>query len=105
MTEVKGRVDLERLEDTFRALAHPTRRHLLQVLYARGAEMTAGDLAARFAHSWPTTTRHLQTLRDAGLVSERRSGLHRLYRFERDVLGERLDLWLASVGMTVKWHS
>ena len=104
MSGSTGQVDLDDLELVFRALAHPARRHLLQVLSARGTEMAAGDLAARFSHSWPTTTRHLQVLSDAGLVSERRSGLNRLYRFERDVLGERLDLWLGSVGMTVKWH-
>ena len=36
--------------------------------------MTAGQIAARFAHAWPTTTRHLNVLVDAGLVTRRRAG-------------------------------
>ena len=30
--------------------------------------MTSGAIASRFDRSWPTTTRHLRTLEDAGLV-------------------------------------
>ena len=61
--------------------------------------MTAGELAARFAHSWPTTTRHLGVLVKAGLVTVRREGRQRHYVLERERLRRALDLWLPSVGL------
>jgi DNA-binding transcriptional ArsR family regulator len=55
--------------------------------------MTAGEVAAMFSHAWQTTTRHLQVLEDAGLVSSERQGRRRIYWLEHG----RLDLvreWL-----------
>jgi DNA-binding transcriptional ArsR family regulator len=72
---------------------------VLQVLHARQGAMTAGDLAARFSHSWPTTTRHLGVLVDAGLVRVERDGRQRRYILQREHLGAILDLWLAAVGL------
>ena len=43
------------------AIAHPARRQILLTVHLRGA-MAAGDIAGRFAHTWPTTTRHLRVL-------------------------------------------
>lgn len=62
--------------------------------------MTAGELAARFAHSWPTTTRHLGVLVKAGLISVHREGRERRYVLDRAPLAAALDLWLPSVGLT-----
>jgi DNA-binding transcriptional ArsR family regulator len=55
-------------------------------LHARGGTMTAGELADRFSHSWSTTTRHLQRLETAGLVSVERRGRERRYTLEADHL-------------------
>ena len=52
----------------FTALAHHSRRTILLVLHLRGGEMTSGEIAGRFDHSWPTITRHLRILEQAGLV-------------------------------------
>jgi DNA-binding transcriptional ArsR family regulator len=95
---LKGLADLDTIDATFTALAHPVRRHILQVLHARGDAMTAGDLSSRFAHSWPTTTRHLNVLLGAGLVSVHSTGRERHYRIERQALGDVVALWLQSVG-------
>ena len=40
----QGLQDLHDIDAVFKALAHPTRRHILQVLAARGGSLTAGDL-------------------------------------------------------------
>lgn len=96
-----GLADLDAIDAVFAALAHPARRHLLQVLHARGGGMTAGELDARFAHAWPTTTRHLRVLLDAGLVSVDRVGRERRYRLERQRLGSVVALWLGSVGFAL----
>lgn len=56
--------------------------------------MTAGDIAARFSHSWPTTSRHLRVLEDAGLLEQSQEGRTRLYRVRTDKL-DVLRRWLA----------
>jgi DNA-binding transcriptional ArsR family regulator len=70
---------LEELELLFTALSHPVRRQILLIVHYWGGSMTAGDLAGRFEHSWPTTTRHLQVLEEAGLLTHERIGRQRHY--------------------------
>lgn len=77
----------------FAALAHAARRHVLLVVWFRGGSMSAGDIAGRFHHSWPTTSRHLGVLVEAGLLVQERQGRTRSYRVNQD----RLDVvrgWL-----------
>jgi len=90
----KGLADLDRLELVFAALAHPTRRRILTVLRARGGELTSGDLAERFDCAWPTTSRHLRVLVEAGLVTVTRDGRQRRYRLEGQVLDEVVGNWI-----------
>jgi DNA-binding transcriptional ArsR family regulator len=87
--------DLESLDAVFRALAHPSRRTILSVLHARGGEMTAGAIAARFECSWPTTTRHLRELEHAGLVSIEQRGRERIYRLDTRRLQTVAGTWIA----------
>ena len=72
--------------DIFAALAHPTRRQILQDL--KDGELAAGEIASRFSASGPTISRHLSVLRQAGLISERRDANRILY----SLVGERLAL-------------
>lgn len=90
-----GLAELDALERVMAALAHPTRRRILLVLHARGDRVRAGDIARRFACSWPTTTRHLAVLEEAGLVSVTREGRERLYTLEKERLREIVGGWLA----------
>jgi DNA-binding transcriptional ArsR family regulator len=80
----------------FHALAHPTRRHILQVLHARGGAMTSGQLAGRFAHAWPTVTRHLRELEAAGLVRVSAVGRERYYTLDAARLMAVTGLWLGA---------
>jgi DNA-binding transcriptional ArsR family regulator len=86
---------LEDLESVFTALSHEVRRHIVVLLSHRGGELPSGYLAKRFAHSWPTTTRHLHVLEAAGLVSVRREGRNCVYRLERDRLRGVVGAWLS----------
>lgn len=104
MSRPRGLRDLDELEAVFGALDHAARRHILQVLHARHGEMTAGELAARFSHSWPTTTRHLSVLVAAGLVHVVRQGRERHFALDRERLRRPLDLWLRSVGLAAVTH-
>ncbi len=84
---------LAALEEVFRALAHLARRQILLTMHFRGDQMTAGEIAGRFAHSWPTTTRHIRVLELAGLITQTRSGRERIYRLDRDRLA-MVNEWL-----------
>jgi DNA-binding transcriptional ArsR family regulator len=97
----RGLRELDDIDAVFAALAHPSRRHVLQVLHAHDGRLTAGQLAARFAHTWPTTTRHLNGLTAAGLVTVSKVGRERHYSLNRDKLAGVLDLWLASLSLGI----
>jgi DNA-binding transcriptional ArsR family regulator len=70
----------DRLDLTLSALADPTRRAILARL-ARG-EASVSDLAAPFAMSQPSISKHLKVLERAGLISRRRSAQFRPCRLE-----------------------
>ena len=86
--------ELDEIEAVFGALAHAARRHILIVLNARGGRVAAGDIASRFGHSWPTTSRHLRVLLDAGLVEVEREGRGWLYVLNRERLTRVAGGWL-----------
>jgi DNA-binding transcriptional ArsR family regulator len=67
---------------------------VLLVLHHHGGSMTAGEIAARFSCSWPTTTRHLRQLESAGLVTVEARGRERVYALDRTRLGVVAG-WLA----------
>src|SRR5262245_54541900 len=85
---------LEALDAVFQALSHPARRQILMTIHMRGGSVAAGDIAARFAHSWPTTTRHLGVLEASGLLEVKQEGRGRMYSVVRSRL-EVIQEWLA----------
>jgi DNA-binding transcriptional ArsR family regulator len=63
--------------DTFKALAHPLRRDIVERL--SGGAATVGELTRDYPVSKPTISRHLKTLEQAGVVSRVIDGrTHRL---------------------------
>jgi DNA-binding transcriptional ArsR family regulator len=93
----------ERLDRVFRALADPTRRHMLRSLAAR--ERTVGELAGPHRISLAAASKHIKTLERAGLVRRTvqgrthfcrldpkpLAGAHDWLGFYRRFWGERLD--------------
>ena len=88
---------LETLTAVFQALAHPARRQILMTIHLRGGSVAAGDIAARFAHSWPTTTRHLGVLEASGLLEVKQEGRARIYsvRLERLAVVKEWMAWFS----------
>ncbi len=86
--------ELAQTESVFDALAHTQRRQILLVLRFRGGEMTAGEIAERFACSWPTTTRHLRILERARLVRVKKRGRTRVYQLDRAKLCGTIGKWM-----------
>ncbi len=63
---------LSELDATFAALADPTRRAILQRLWA--GEASVAEVASPFRISGPAISRHLRVLEEAGLIARRRQG-------------------------------
>jgi DNA-binding transcriptional ArsR family regulator len=66
--------------DVYRAIADPTRRAILDRLRAGPTPVNA--LAVDFQQTRPAISKHLRVLREAALVSERRSGRERVYQLQ-----------------------
>jgi DNA-binding transcriptional ArsR family regulator len=66
------------MEAALKAIAAPHRRQILTLV--RDDELSAGEIAAHFDVTRPAVSQHLNVLKEAGLVSERRNGTRRLYR-------------------------
>jgi DNA-binding transcriptional ArsR family regulator len=74
------------VEAALRAIAAPRRRQILTLV--RDDELSAGEIAGHFDVTRPAVSQHLNVLKEAGLVSERRNGTKRLYRARPEGLGE-----------------
>ena len=92
MVEPKGLKDVRLADKVFGALAHPARRQILLSVYYRGA-CNAGDIARRFECSWPTTSRHLSTLVESGLLEVEKSGRARVYSANAELVRSVLVKW------------
>jgi DNA-binding transcriptional ArsR family regulator len=74
------------MDDVLRALAEPRRQEILQLL--AGRELPSGEIAAYFSVSRPAISQHLQVLKAAGLVHERREGTRHFYQARPEALQE-----------------
>lgn len=79
------------MNSLFKALNDPTRRQILDLL--READLTAGEIADRFAMTKPSISHHLDLLKQAGLVEATKKGQFILYSINTTVLDELLA-WL-----------
>ncbi|HEX3524017.1 MAG TPA: metalloregulator ArsR/SmtB family transcription factor [Stellaceae bacterium] len=68
------------------ALSDPTRRLVFERILA--APRPAAAIAEGLPVSRPAVSQHLKILREAGLITERRSGTRRLYAADPRALGE-----------------
>lgn len=68
----------------FKALSDPTRLRILALL-AAADELCVCDLTLVLGLSQPMISRHLASLRDAGIVSDRRAGVWVHYRLHPDL--------------------
>ena len=78
-------------ENTFVALADPTRRRVFEKLKA--GPKSVGEIAHGLPVSRPAVSQHLRVLKDAGLVADRAEGTRRVYAIDPQGLGA-LRQWL-----------
>jgi DNA-binding transcriptional ArsR family regulator len=77
------------VEAALKAIAEPRRRAILSLV--RDGELSAGEIASHFDVTRPAVSQHLNVLKEAGLVNERRNGTRRLYRARPEGLTELRD--------------
>ncbi|GAA4825532.1 metalloregulator ArsR/SmtB family transcription factor [Actinomycetospora corticicola] len=77
---------------TWTALADPTRRAILDLLRER--PHAVGELVDRLDIAQPAASKHLATLRRAGLVHASVDAQRRVYALDPRPIGE-LEAWLA----------
>lgn len=84
----------------FQAMADPTRRQILQML--NEGDKAAGEIAAAFNISAPSVSHHLSVLKNANLVTTRRSGQSIVYSLNTTVIQELMQtmMGLFKVGET-----
>ena len=80
------------MDAVFAAVADPTRRELLARLRA-GDGLSIADLSRDLPMTRQAVTKHLDALREAGLVRVRRAGRERLHDLDAAPL-EAVDEWL-----------
>jgi DNA-binding transcriptional ArsR family regulator len=74
------------MEASLKAIVEPRRRQILRLV--RDRELSAGEIAGHFDVTRPAISQHLNVLKEARLVSERRNGTRRLYRARPEGLRE-----------------
>ena len=83
------------MERVFQALASTPRRKILA--YLAHAELSAGDIAARFDMSKPAVSQHLSVLENAGLITSEKRGQFVFYRLLPDALTNVLNGYVQEV--------
>jgi DNA-binding transcriptional ArsR family regulator len=74
------------MQAVWKALAEPRRQEILKLVGDQ--ELASGEIAAHFDVSRPAISQHLQVLKAAGLVNERRVGTKHLYQARPEGLAE-----------------
>ncbi len=80
-------------DGVFRALADPTRRHLLDVLFERDGR-TLGELEEGIEMTRFGVMKHLRVLEEAGLVVTRRAGREKHHFLNPVPIRELHDRWI-----------
>jgi DNA-binding transcriptional ArsR family regulator len=70
--------------DPFNAIAEPRRRHILEFIAAE--ERSVNEIADALELEQPSVSKHLQVLRNVGLVTVKRDGRRILYRTNAETL-------------------
>jgi DNA-binding transcriptional ArsR family regulator len=80
-------------DKVFKALADPTRRHLLDLLFARDGQ-TLTELESGLAMTRFGVMKHLKLLEEAGLVVSRKVGRSRVHHLNPMPIREIHDRWI-----------
>ncbi|MDA7026728.1 autorepressor SdpR family transcription factor [Bacillus sp. CLL-7-23] len=74
------------MNQTFKALADPTRRKILKLL--KDKDLTAGEISAHFQMSKPSISQHLKILKLAELIQDEKKGQYIIYSLNTTMFQE-----------------
>lgn len=80
------------LHRTFAALSDPTRHKILMLLKKK--DMSAGEIGSHFDMTAPSISHHLAILKQADLVTSRRSGQEIIYSLSVSTFEELSDMMI-----------
>lgn len=86
-----------RMDPVFEALAHPTRRRILEML--RGGGLSAGAIADAFDVSRPTMSAHFAKLKAAGLIQAEQQGTTITYTLNLSMLEQVVMGFMTKLGV------
>lgn len=81
----------------FEALAHPTRRKILEML--KGGSRNAGEIASAFDVAKPTMSGHFAKLKEANLIQADHRGTTIFYSINLSTLEEAMLGFMGSMGV------
>lgn len=90
---MESKLDIERLEEAaskLRALAHPLRVAIIELLDAK-KELTVTQIYAHLKIEQATASHHLNILKNKGILSSRRDGKNTYYRIRRNSILKIVD--------------
>ncbi|MGE7307363.1 autorepressor SdpR family transcription factor [Priestia megaterium] len=82
------------MNETFKALADPTRRKILELLKER--DLTAGEISEYFNMTKPSISNHLKILKQADLVQDEKRGQFVIYSLNTTVFQDLIG-WFFSL--------
>ncbi|WP_294237757.1 metalloregulator ArsR/SmtB family transcription factor [uncultured Sphingomonas sp.] len=85
------------MDPVFEALAHPTRRRILEML--RGGGLSAGAIAEAFDVSRPTMSAHFAKLKAAGLIQAEQQGTTITYTLNLSMLEQVVMGFMTRLGV------
>jgi DNA-binding transcriptional ArsR family regulator len=84
---------MKAIDKVFKALADPSRRELLDRLYAKNGQ-TLGELCKGLDMARQSVTQHLGLLEDANLIAVERQGREKLHYFNPVPIHEIYQRWI-----------
>ena len=75
-------------DDFFQALASPYRRGIIRLLKWR--TLSAGEIAGHFDIAQPSVSRHLEVLKNAGIITSRRQANQVIYSLNLSMVQEMI---------------
>ncbi|WP_176583995.1 autorepressor SdpR family transcription factor [Priestia megaterium] len=81
------------MNETFKALADPTRRKILELL--KEQDLTAGEISEYFNMTKPSISNHLKILKQADLVQDEKRGQFVIYSLNTTVFQDLIG-WFFS---------
>ena len=88
-------IDAETFANVFKALSHPVRVQILDLISQGEGETCGCDIERHFDLTQPTISHHLKVLRDAGLVTSEARGVWVHHRVNTRILDTMQDLLAA----------